>query len=124
MTRRLLSNYRILVVEDEYLLAEDIRNELENSGAIVVGPAAGLTQALGVIEDAPILDAAILDLNLRGEMAFPAAEMLRARNVPFLFVSGYDAINFPPCFVNTPFCAKPVTARQVTSTLAQIIPHT
>lgn len=121
MTSSPLHDRRILVVEDEYLLADEMQCELEAGGAEIVGPVGGLSQALAVIDTTPDIDGAILDLNLRGEMAFPAAEILQDRNVPILFVTGYDATVIPERFKNTPFRSKPVNARQVTLMLAEIL---
>lgn len=80
---------RILVVEDEYLLADDLRKLLDREGATVVGPVATEADALALLEDGTV-DCAILDINLRGRMVYPLAHTLRDRHVPFLFVSGYD----------------------------------
>lgn len=121
MTSHPLHDCRILVVEDEYYLADEMQSELEAAGAAIVGPVGGLSQALAVIDRTPDIDCAILDINLRGEMAFPAAEILQDRNVPILFVTGYDRVVIPARFKDTPFRRKPVSARQTTLTLAEIL---
>ncbi len=67
MAERTLRNCRILVVEDEYYLADELRTELETRGALVLGPVGTLDQALAAIGEARDIDGAILDVNLRGE---------------------------------------------------------
>lgn len=79
-----LKGLRILVAEDEYLLADDVRGALANAGAEVVGPVPSVEQAAQLVEREQI-DAALLDVNLRGEMVFAIAEMLSERRVPFAF---------------------------------------
>jgi DNA-binding response OmpR family regulator len=116
-----LKNCRILVVEDEYLLAEELCTELEKTGAIIVGPVAGLRQALALIAANKDIDGAILDINLRGEMVFPAAEQLQDRGVPTLFVSGYDATAIPRRFRNALRCEKPVTIRRIIENLTRAV---
>jgi DNA-binding response OmpR family regulator len=79
----------VLVVEDEFILAMEIERLLTEHGWQVLGPAATVRQALGLLAGrAPQI--AILDVNLRGEMVTPVAEELRARGVPFVLSSAYD----------------------------------
>lgn len=88
---RLLEGLRILVVEDNLLLAEATRLLLEENGCEVVGPAGRLARGLKLARDEAIaIDGAILDINLHGEMSFPIAEVLSLRGVPFVFVTGYE----------------------------------
>ena len=105
---------RILVVEDEYMLAEDLRLELEEAGAVVLGPAPSVADALALLADAAggPPDAAILDLNLGGEMAYPVADALRERSVPVMLATGYDVQSIPAAYAEVPRCEKPFdTAR-------------
>lgn len=90
MTAAPLNKKQILVAEDEFLLADDLCRELEVSGAVVVGPAPSVRHALALIASTPVIDAAVLDANLRGEMVYPVADALLARSVPFVFTSGYN----------------------------------
>lgn len=110
---------RILVVEDEYLLADELHMELERAGATVIGPASGLPEALALINATPDIDGAVLDANLKGEMVFPAAELLQDRGIPILFVSGYDAMVIPARFKETPRCEKPIGVRRIIDALAR-----
>lgn len=84
-----LDGRRILVVEDEALVALMIQNLLVDVGATVVGPAATVVDALALIEVEPI-DGAILDYKLSDGTSLPVADALSARGKPFIFASGYD----------------------------------
>jgi DNA-binding response OmpR family regulator len=89
----MLRNERILVVEDEALVAMLVEDGLLDAGAMVVGPAASVEEALRLIDAAESdggLSAAVLDLNLDGEAVSPVADRLAALGVPFLFATGYD----------------------------------
>src|SRR4051794_18564375 len=87
-----LRGRRLLVVEDEYLIAASLARELEGRGAEVVGPAGSVRDALALVEaEGDRLDGAVLDINLRDERVYPVADALVARGVPFIFLTGYDA---------------------------------
>src|SRR5438270_8852311 len=87
-----LKGRRVLVVEDEYLIAADIAASLEALGAEVAGPAASVAEALTFLErDGDRLDGAVLDVNLGKERVYPLADVLRSRGIPFVFTTGYDA---------------------------------
>jgi two-component system, response regulator PdtaR len=81
---------RILVVEDEFLIAMELEQTLRRAGYQVVGPAASLATALELLRQVRP-DAAVLDVNLAGEYVTPVAEVLRAMTVPFVLASGYGA---------------------------------
>jgi DNA-binding response OmpR family regulator len=83
-----LDGKRILVVEDEALVAAMIQDMLSDLGAIVVGPAGTVAKGFALAASGDI-EAAVLDVNLRGERIDPLAEWLRARSVPLVFASGY-----------------------------------
>jgi CheY-like chemotaxis protein len=100
---------RYLVVEDEYFIAADLTHLLESLGIEVVGPAASVQEALRLVEnDGGRLDGAVLDINLRDERVYPVADALRARGVPFVFTTGYDAASVPSSYADAPRCEKPV----------------
>jgi CheY-like chemotaxis protein len=84
------SSWRVLLAEDEFLIAEDLASALSAAGATVIGPAYSVAGALGLIETCGALDGAVLDVNLKGEAAFPVADALLGRGVPFVFTTGYD----------------------------------
>jgi CheY-like chemotaxis protein len=105
---RLLEGLKVLVVEDNLLLAEVTKILLEDSGCQVVGPAGWLERGLELAQDEP-LDGAVLDINLHGEMSFAIAEVLSARGVPFVFVTGYeDRSIVPMAYRSAPRLDKPV----------------
>ena len=79
---------RALLVEDEVLVAMYVEDALTDLGYTVAAVATNLAQALVIARDG-LFDFAVLDINLGGEKSFPVAELLRSRQIPFLFVSGY-----------------------------------
>ncbi|WP_132255697.1 response regulator [Methylobacterium segetis] len=118
----------VLLVEDDYFLASDLQRHFAASGAEIVGPVPSVTEALTLIAATPALDAAVLDINLRGEMAFPVADALIARGVPFLFATGYSAGTLPPRYGGLRHCEKPIEPQQIAellcaSGLADPAPH-
>jgi CheY-like chemotaxis protein len=102
-----LEGRHILLVEDDFFIALDITASLKAAGARVVGPAASLAEALALVARVEQLDGALLDINLRGEVVYPVADALRARSVPFVFVTGYDRTSIPAPYANVPVCEKP-----------------
>jgi ActR/RegA family two-component response regulator len=111
-----LASKRVLVVEDDYLVAMDIARALERAGAEVIGPAPGVEAALDVLQRT-VPDGAILDINLGGEMAFPVADALAALGVPFIFATGYDAQVIPVRFTHVKRCEKPMASEQICAAL-------
>jgi CheY-like chemotaxis protein len=101
-----LTGCRILVVEDEYCIADDLAATLRKVGAEIIGPLATVGDATKSVEQEQI-DAALLDINLQGEMVFPVADMLVARGVPFAFATGYDEDVIPLRFAGVPRVLKP-----------------
>ena len=116
-----LKNRRILVVEDRYMLADDLRRCLEKAGAVVIGPAPTVEQALSLVAGEPELGAAVLDVNLGGEAVFPVADALIARNIPFVFATGYGEEALQGRYAEVPRCDKPVEIRSVARALAAAI---
>lgn len=97
---------RVLVVEDEFLVALLLEEELRALGLSMVGPFMSVAAAIEACRREQY-DLAILDINLRGEMVFPVADELRALGAPFLFVSGYGEMNLPERHRGAPCLAKP-----------------
>lgn len=97
---------RVLVVEDEFLLAEDTRRKLEEMGATVVGPTARVDDAISLIARQTI-DAAILDIQLDGSDVFAVAESLKKRGIPFVFASAFGPFVIPERFRGYVLCDKP-----------------
>jgi CheY-like chemotaxis protein len=102
--------WRVLVVEDEFLVAADIALMLEELGCHPIGPIGDLEAAVRAAADEP-LDAALLDVNLHGRSAIPVADALAARGVPFVFCTGYDARL--PRHGDAPRLAKPFQTREL-----------
>ncbi len=97
---------RVLVVEDEYFLADDLVGMLRDTGLDVVGPVGTLDDALRLVDEEQI-DCAILDVNLRGQMAFPVADRLGEAGIPFVFATGYSRAAIPDRFRDVPHMEKP-----------------
>jgi len=111
---------RILLVEDEYMIAHDMADGLRALGADVVGPVPSLAKALDMIEQESDLDGAVLDINLDGQKVFPAADRLLERNVPILFTTGYDEATIPAKYANVHLCEKPVTSGRLKKAVAEL----
>ncbi len=103
---------RILVVEDETFIAMLIEDVLKAIGCDVVGPTGKLETALQLASDAA-LDAAILDVSIRGGKIYPVAERLLARDIPFVLSSGYNDRALPENLRNKPRLIKPFTTAQL-----------
>jgi PAS domain S-box-containing protein len=98
---------RVLLVEDEALVAMMIQEMLSEFGFQVVGPACTASEALAVARDSHF-DAAILDINLGDGLVYTVAEILESRGVPFVFVTGYDAESVDVRFSAVPILQKPI----------------
>ena len=112
-----LRDRRILVVEDEYMMADDLQYELEKAGAEVIGPVPSVADALRLLATEEVIDGAILDVNLRGEKAYPVADVLRERAIPFVLATGYETWSLPEAYKDVPRCEKPVDLRHLARTL-------
>lgn len=100
---------RVLVVEDEWLIAEDHASSLTDAGYEIVGPASSVKMALRLIESEHI-DVALLDIGLNGETSYPIADELKARGVPFAFLSGFVDKDVPVHLRGCRILAKPAAA--------------
>src|SRR5664279_1404543 len=115
-----ISGRRVLVVEDEMIVAWLLEDMLAELGCLVVGPVANVNQALTKIE-AESIDVAVLDVNLNGEMSYPIADALAARGVPFVFVTGYDKDRMLDGYRTFPVLQKPFHRAELTDTLAKLL---
>ena len=116
-----LGGKRILVVEDDFVIARLVADMLGDHGASVVGPVGRLPRALALIDQEPI-DAAVLDINLAGTMVFPLASELNRRNVPFLFATAYaDRVTYPPDLQDTTEVRKPYSETQLLDALERVL---
>ena len=121
MPEETLSGCRILVVEDEFFLAEDLRSELNSAGAVVVETVSTIEGALALIDAEGKLDAAILDVNLGGTSVFPVADRLFECGVPFVFVTGYDASSIPARYREVLRCEKPFNVGGVLRSIRTVL---
>ena len=112
----MISARRILVLDDEWIIALDTQDMLESAGFEVVGPAATVREALELLHEAPV-DAAVLDVHLTGEMSFPVAEALIASGTPFVFVTGFNVTDLPAAFRHHPLVSKPLMAERLLAAL-------
>lgn len=119
MNEQRLQGRCILVVEDEYFIAEAMQAGLESEGAVVIGPAPTVRKAIDLLGSATRIDVAVLDMKLGDEPVFDVAEALQARGVPFLFTTGYDATDVPPAWRHIERLQKPIEMITVTRALAQ-----
>src|SRR5262249_51169600 len=112
----------ILVVEDQYLLAQEIEMFLQEQGATVVGPAASLQDALSLIaREGSRLDGAVLDVNLHDDRVYPAADVLMSAGVPIVFATGYDDLVVGKPYMDVPLIEKPIDHRRLADVLATAI---
>ncbi len=114
-----LHGLRVLVVEDVALLAWRVCEVLVKAGAEVVGPAPDVAGALALL-DAREVDAAVLDMNLGDETADPIADVLAARDLPFLFLTGYAWSDMEGRHATRPAFGKPVKPAALIQALANL----
>lgn len=115
---RVLSGRKVLVVEDDYFIADETRRMLATNGAEILGPTASVDETLALIAAAPQIDAAVLDVNLRDVAVFPVADALAARGVPFVFATGYERSAIPARYAHVQHYEKPVAADALTRALS------
>jgi CheY-like chemotaxis protein len=112
-----LKNCRILIVEDEPVLALELVSILEDEGAIVVAVAQSVASALDTVREYWI-NCALLDIHLNGESSYPVADALSELNLPFAFVTGYSESAPPPQHIQRPVINKPFSATHVIEAVA------
>jgi DNA-binding NarL/FixJ family response regulator len=116
-----LKGMKILVIEDAFLVAIDICACLESCGCEIAGPVGRLEPALALARSES-LAAAVVDVDLAGELTFPVAKTLTARQVPFVFITGYDDdFGFPEEFRHVPRLSKPFDHSTLSDYLVQSI---
>ena len=98
---------RVLVVEDEAMIAMDLQGILRRAGCEVIGPVGRVEAATRRADGEPPPDVALLDINLGGESVFVVADALAARRIPFVFVTGYGKDVLPERFRERPMSSKP-----------------
>ncbi len=113
-------NRRVLLVEDQWLIAMDLANQLEDGGYEVVGPAATLEKALELI-DSEEIHAGLLDINLDGVLSYPAAEALMRKGIAYAFLSGHSSAELRADFRDQRLISKPISAIELMTTLDTLV---
>ena len=115
-----LAGLRILVVEDESIIAMLLEDMLEGFGCAVVGPIGGIEAAIARVRQ-DRLDGVLLDMNVHGESTVPVAEELAGRAIPFLLVTGYgDRDNDPPVIRAAPRLKKPFKEAELARRMVEV----
>ena len=115
---------RILVVEDMYLVADEIVKMVREAGCEPVGPFAHVQDALAALDDDDVhIVGALLDINLGNETAYPIASELNRRQIPFIFLTGYGSSGVDPAFSGAPTLSKPFTRKQLHEAMSQRLLH-
>lgn len=109
---------RVLLAEDESCVATTMTDILTYDGCVVVGPFVSVSEAL-VAVSSEVIDVALLDVNLAGELSYPVATALEARGVPFLFVTGYGPARMPTDCPHWVACKKPIPYRRLVAALTE-----
>ena len=112
-----LQGRRVLVVEDESLVAMLLETILEDMGCTPVGPASNIDEGEALARDEAAFDAALLDVNVAGRQVFPVAAALKARGVPFVFSTGYGEGGLPDEWRGNPTIQKPFTEAAIRDAL-------
>ncbi|QIK78366.1 response regulator [Sphingomonas piscis] len=115
-----LAGKRVLIVEDEAIIAFAIEDMLVELGCVIIGPALRLDEACD-LADTELIDAAILDVNINSERSYPVADRLHQRGVPFVFATGYDREGLEWRGSDPEIIAKPYRRDQVQSALERMI---
>ena len=113
--------WRVLIVEDEFLLADDLAKAFRKADIDIVGPTPSRSQALALIAQKNVTTA-VLDISLDGDNVYEVADALIERDVPILFVTGYDRSDIPSRYAEVPICQKPIGADAVIAALERIVP--
>ncbi|RXZ35600.1 hypothetical protein EO081_00740 [Sphingomonas desiccabilis] len=111
---------RILILEDDFYLADDEKALLEKAGATVVGPFGRSCREEDLFASGE-LDAAVVDINLGAGPSFDLARALADRRVPFVFVTGYDEAVIPGDLSHAVRLEKPLRERQLVATMARLV---
>jgi len=112
--------FKLLIVEDEYLLADQWMRALQEANVAILGPAPSVRAALAMVASTPDIGGAILDINLTGcEKVFLVAAELRRRGLNFVFTTGYDKADIPAEFSSVPRYEKPVNVATIVAELRQ-----
>ena len=120
ITPSALAGKRVLIVEDELLVALLIEDFLVDLGCTTLGPCSSVAAAMAITETERF-DIAVLDVNLAGETVYPVAELLSKRHIPFMFLSGYGEDAIPIGRTDWRVCAKPFRGREFEAMLSSVL---
>lgn len=113
---------RVLVVEDDEMVAMVLAEMLEEAGMAPLGPIRSVASAIACIEDdATGIEAALLDVNLGGELSYAVADRLEARGIGFIFTSGYGPGDILPAYRRHPCCSKPFNEAKLSAMLNSVL---
>ena len=118
-TGRKTANLRILIVEDEYLVAEEISETLRGIRINVVGPVGMIQEAYQAVQDTS-LDCAVMDINIGEGASFPLIDVLIQRSVPVLLMTGYDQEELPMKYRSLPLVQKPLLRGELARALGRL----
>jgi CheY-like chemotaxis protein len=116
-----LEGLRVLVVEDEALVALQLEDMLTGLGCAIIGPASRVGQALELLTGEQV-DAAVLDLNVAGELVYPVADALATRGLPYIFATGYGAAGLCEPYRRRPVLQKPFLPSQLRKAMLDSLP--
>jgi CheY-like chemotaxis protein len=111
---------RILIVEDEPLIAMELEDLVQGLGFVPVGPAMDVSSALKLVTGSEV-DACILDINIAGQTGLPVADELHRLGKPWIFTTGYDADVLDGCYPDVPVVNKPFAANELASLVQQMV---
>ncbi|RDS79880.1 response regulator [Dyella monticola] len=121
MATKKLTGKVVLLVEDDYLVADALRAALEEEGMQVAGPYPSISSATRALDNEERIDAALLDVHLNNERVFPLADRLVDEGIPAIFVTGYGSETFPERFADLPRLSKPVHYKELFACIAELI---
>ena len=121
MSSNELSGKSVLMVEDEYLIADALCSAFEMEEMHVVGPFPNIAAAMDALDQGVMADAAVLDVNLNGERVFPLADRLMAENVPIILTTGYDSDAIPRDYAHLQRLQKPVHLHELFGCLTGLL---
>ena len=119
---QLLARHRVLIIEDDALLAMDLEIALRSFGAEIVARVGDLDEAHDRVAKGDF-DVAVVDINLRGRDTFSVADVLRKKQIPFVFATGYGKEMIPARFADVTLWEKPFSELKVARDVARLCPH-
>ena len=117
-----LQGLQVLIVEDDYLIAETMTDALQEAGASILGPLGQLDETLAFVRHhGAEISGAVLDLNFHGQSTYQVADALSEAGVRFVFVTGYDTGAIDPAYRDFPRCEKPFQPEAIVAALADVL---